>query len=126
MEPSPAHLAILAVIQGIPRGHVMTYGQIAEAAGLPRRARLVGQLLRRLPDGTDLPWHRVVNAQGTISERAGGAAGAQRRLLEREGVSFDEAERIELEVHRYVPARRGRANSSSRKAGARSKPRSRL
>ena len=81
---------IYAVVQSIPRGHVCTYGGVAERAGLPRRARLVGQALSQLAGGyRRVPWHRVINAQGRISfppRRA--AAIEQRRRLEREGVVF--------------------------------------
>ena len=98
MELEAKHLAILRVIQAIPRGHVMTYGQVAQAAGLPRRARLVGKLLRELPAGSNIPWHRVVNAQGTISDRGNDSVARQRRLLESEGVGFDNAGRIDLEL----------------------------
>ena len=80
----------------IPRGKVATYGQVAELAGLPGRARLVGRTLRDLPAGTRLPWHRVINARGRLSFPIGGDRYAlQRRRLEAEGVRFDN-ERISL------------------------------
>ncbi|MEM1230912.1 MAG: MGMT family protein [Pseudomonadota bacterium] len=72
------------VVASIPLGRVASYGQVAELAGLPRRARLVGRVLSQLPAGSKLPWHRVVNAAGAIAERAG--ADRQRQRLEREGV----------------------------------------
>lgn len=56
----------LALAQ-VPSGRVVTYGELASLAGLPRAARLVGQTLRKLPKDTRLPWHRVINAQGKIS-----------------------------------------------------------
>jgi len=76
------------VVSRIPKGHVATYGQVAELAGLPRAARLVGRALRLLPEGTRVPWHRVVNARGRISLRADGLGHEelQARLLRREGV----------------------------------------
>ena len=81
---------IYAVIARIPPGRVATYGQIAALAGLPRQARRVGHALRIQPDGAGLPWHRVINAQGGISDRGmGWEAGYQRHLLEEEGVVFD-------------------------------------
>ena len=58
---------IYAVLAAIPKGVVVSYGQVAELAGLPRAARLVGRTLSALPDDTQLPWHRVVNASGKIS-----------------------------------------------------------
>ena len=79
---------IYAVVARIPKGHVATYGQVAELAGLPRAARLVGRALRLLPEGTRIPWHRVVNARGRISARADGLGheDLQAHLLDREGV----------------------------------------
>lgn len=77
------------VVAAIPRGRVVTYGQIAHLAGMPSHARLVGRVLGNLPDGTRLPWHRVVNAGLKISLRGDDRAMLeQRRRLEREGVSF--------------------------------------
>jgi methylated-DNA-protein-cysteine methyltransferase-like protein len=80
---------IYRVTRRIPRGRVATYGQVARLAGLPGQARLVGYALAALPDGSDVPWHRVVNARGGISPRAdAGWADAQRALLEAERVRF--------------------------------------
>ena len=102
---SPAYRAIYAVVRRIPRGRVATYGQVASVAGLDGHARLVGYALHALPDGAPLPWHRVVNARGTVSRRRSGSApGArQRRLLEGEGVRFDGEGRLSLEVFRWRP-----------------------
>lgn len=80
-------LAILAVVRSIPRGRVSTYGLVAERAGLPRRARLVGRVLSGLPAGSDVPWHRVVGAGGRIAFPAGSRANREQRArLAREGV----------------------------------------
>ncbi|MBC6905571.1 cysteine methyltransferase [Saccharophagus sp. K07] len=59
--------AIFAVIKAIPAGRVATYGQVARLAGLPGAARLVGHTLRKLPENSQLPWHRIINAQGRIA-----------------------------------------------------------
>lgn len=58
---------IIAVVMAIPLGKVASYGQVAKMAGLPRHARLVGRLLSQLDEQTEVPWHRVINAQGKIS-----------------------------------------------------------
>lgn len=80
---------ILAAVRKIPRGRVCTYGDVADVAGLPRRARLVGTVLRQTPAARDLPWFRVINAGGRISFPAGSDAYLrQRRKLEAEGVIF--------------------------------------
>jgi methylated-DNA-protein-cysteine methyltransferase related protein len=95
--------AICAVIRRIPKGWVATYGQVAALAGLPRRARLVGHVLQHLDPAIDIPWHRVVNAKGEVSyslSRNGGDA-FQQRLLEREGVEFDDRNRFNLERFRW-------------------------
>ena len=79
---------ILAAVRRIPRGKVCTYGDVAEVAGLPRRARLVGTVLRQT-SGRGLPWYRVINAGGRISFPTGSDAYArQRHKLEAEGVTF--------------------------------------
>jgi methylated-DNA-protein-cysteine methyltransferase related protein len=80
---------VLAAVRRIPRGKVCTYGNVAEVAGLPRRARLVGTVLRQTPALPGLPWYRVINAGGRISFPVGSDAYArQRRKLEAEGVVF--------------------------------------
>ena len=99
-----AAAAICAVIRRIPKGWVATYGQVAAMAGLPRRARLVGYVLRHLDPASDVPWHRVVNAKGEVSwslSRNGGDA-LQQRLLEKEGVEFDKNNRFNLERFRWL------------------------
>jgi methylated-DNA-protein-cysteine methyltransferase-like protein len=67
---SDSYQRIYAVVARIPKGRVASYGQVAALAGLPRQARLVGYALNVLPADSDLPWHRVVNAEGRISLRA--------------------------------------------------------
>jgi methylated-DNA-protein-cysteine methyltransferase-like protein len=80
---------IWRTVSRVPPGAVATYGQIAREAGLGRRARRVGEALRHLPAGSDVPWHRVINARGEISLPAGSAAGeTQRQRLESEGIVF--------------------------------------
>ncbi len=87
---------ILTAVRAIPRGRVSTYGWIATLAGFPRQPRMVGYALRRA-DEVDLPWHRVVNAQGGISPRANAEwVRVQRQRLEQEGIRFDARGRIDL------------------------------
>lgn len=88
---------IWSVVRRVPRGRVATYGQIAEIAGLEGHARQVGYALHNLPPKSNVPWHRVVNAKGEISERTGGDSHElQRMLLEAEGVEFDAKGRMDL------------------------------
>ena len=106
---------IYAVIQAVPRGKVVTYGQVAALAGLPKRARLVGTALREAPEGLDLPWQRVINAGGRVSSRGGLGVeeGYQRHLLEEEGVVFNTHGRTDLERFGWDPdaAPRGRGRA---------------
>lgn len=77
------------VVEGIPRGHVLTYGEVARLAGMSRAARRVSQAMRRAPRSRALPWHRVVNAQGRISFPADSPGyRRQKARLEDEGVVF--------------------------------------
>ncbi|ADV68364.1 MGMT family protein [Deinococcus maricopensis] len=96
---------VLAAVQGIPSGRVMTYGSVAVLAGHPGAARQVGFVLRGLPDAADadVPWQRVVNASGGISTYRVGAGELQRALLEAEGVAFSAAGRCDLRVYGWWP-----------------------
>lgn len=77
------------IVHSIPPGRVATYGTVAKLAGLPRGARLVGRTLARLPGGSALPWHRVINSRGTISFPEGSAQHReQRERLLAEGIEF--------------------------------------
>lgn len=97
---------IYAAVRRIPSGHVATYGQIAQLAGIPRHARQVGYALHALPAGSDVPWHRVVNASGRISRRAEPYfEQIQHDLLEREGVVFKPSGDIPLNRFQWHPAR---------------------
>ena len=95
---------IWRVVARIPRGRVATYGQIAHLAGLPGQARQVGYALAALPDGSRVPWQRVVNARGQTSPRSSFDGAARQRLrLEEEGVVFDAAGRIDLARYLWKP-----------------------
>ena len=81
---------IWQVVASIPEGRVATYGQIARLAGYPSHARFVGSTLKKLPKGTNLPWFRVINAQGRISFPKGSEKYVrQHQLLLKEGVTFN-------------------------------------
>jgi methylated-DNA-protein-cysteine methyltransferase-like protein len=98
---------IYAVVRRIPKGRVATYGQVAELAGIPGHARQVGYALHALPQGTTVPWHRVINAKGEISVRSlPGAELIQQQLLAREGVLLNGLGREALARNRWVPRAR--------------------
>ena len=80
---------IWLVVNQIPRGKVASYGQVAKLAELPGYARYLGYVMKNLPKGTKLPWHRVVNSQGRLSfPRDSSSYQRQKSLLEKEGIVF--------------------------------------
>src|SRR5437763_1463441 len=99
MESSPSIFMLLrAVIARVPRGKVITYGQVAEAAGFAGAAR---QVVWALQDAKGLPWHRVVAAGGRIA--LPGEHGLEQRLrLEAEGVTF-RGSRVRMDLHGWSP-----------------------
>jgi methylated-DNA-protein-cysteine methyltransferase-like protein len=88
---------IYATVRRIPPGYVSTYGRIATLSGYAGQARLVGYALHALRTSTageDVPWWRVINARGYISNVYEPAV--QRALLEAEGIQFDARDHIDL------------------------------
>jgi len=81
---------VYALVRRVPRGQVVTYGQVAAMLGVPRGARAVGWALRALPEelAARVPWHRVVGTGGRISPRRGPGPEIQRRRLRAERVGF--------------------------------------
>lgn len=103
--PSP-FAAVYAIVRRIPRGRVMSYGQISQLLGKELSARAVGWAMRACP--TDLPWHRVVNARGGCSsDDLPDHPGLQRALLEAEGVPFNRAGCLPIESLRWAPPIKG-------------------
>ena len=95
---------IITMVCQIPSGSVATYGQIAKLAGIPKNSRQVGSILRDLPTGDGVPWYRVVNSKGEISQRGNGSSEkSQREVLEDEGVQFNENGRIDLKRFQWRP-----------------------
>ena len=81
---------VYSLVEGIPPGRVVTYGQVAALLGTPRGARAVGWALRVLPESraASVPWHRVVGGGGRITIRGGSGPVVQRRRLRAEGIRF--------------------------------------
>ena len=101
-SPTGLTLAIAATIRRIPRGKVSTYGEVAKAAGYPRCARQVSQVLQRVPG---LPWQRVLGSGGRIS-LPGEFGMEQRFLLQSEGVRFrGKCVNMAACEHKFPPAR---------------------
>ena len=92
MQQKKLYEMIFDVVQQIPYGKVASYGQISKIVGCCS-AQMIGFALASLadsPSGTDVPWQRVINAQGKISPHGFGVgSGMQRSLLEAEGIEFD-------------------------------------
>lgn len=107
-EPPRFYRLVYRVVRRVPRGKVVTYGQVAAILGQPRGARAVGVALGALrgPLVESVPWHRVINAAGRCSHRDGFWAGLQRERLEEEGVRFDHAGRVHLKTTRWAGPRR--------------------
>ncbi len=94
---------VFRLVRSIPRGRVMTYGQIAEILGEGYTPRTVGFVMHAANDKT--PWHRVINAQGGCSTRELVLPhDKQQRMLEAEGVSFNDRGRCELQTYLWIPA----------------------
>ncbi len=101
MKPYTEH--VIRIIQSIPEGYVMTYGQIAELAGSARGARQVVRILHSLSKAHNLPWHRVVNAKGEIAIKDDEARFLQMLTLQNEGVEVDDSGFIQLDIYRFIP-----------------------
>jgi methylated-DNA-protein-cysteine methyltransferase related protein len=108
-------VAVYGLVRRVPAGQVVTYGQVAALLGRPRSARAVGGAMLRCPE--DVPWHRVVNAQGGISRRRhAGSMLTQRIRLEQEGVRLRRG-RVPLARYRWEPSTRRAAPGRGRSAG---------
>lgn len=95
--------SVYRLVRKIPRGRVMTYGQIATILGAPRAARAVGYALRACKR-KNVPWQRVINHRGAISGRGDiERPHLQRVLLEQEGIRFNADERCDLKAYRWEP-----------------------
>lgn len=94
---------VIAIIQQIPEGRVMTYGQVAEQAGSRRGARQVVRILHSMSSAHNLPWHRVVNAKGEVAIPDDEGRFLQMMHLQEEGVEVSDGGKIDLERYRYTP-----------------------
>ena len=107
--------AVYALVRRIPPGQVVTYGQVAALVGRSRSARAVGGAMAHCP--ADVPWHRVVNAQGAISRRPRASGMLTQRIrLEQEGVRLRRG-RVPLGQYRWEPAARSKRASGPAQTG---------
>ena len=102
-DPQVRRTALYVVLDQVPAGKVVSYGQLAEMAGLGRAARWVGRTLGQLPSDTRLPWHRVLGASGRLSLAPGTPSGdEQRARLRAEGVNVAN-NRVDMSRHGWRP-----------------------
>ena len=97
---------VYELVLRIPRGRVMSYGLVARVLGGSYTALSIGEVMHATPnDGRNIPWHRVINAQGGLST-AGMTTppDLQQRLLEAEGIVFNEKDRCDLKKYLWTPA----------------------
>lgn len=93
---------VFFVLHQIPKGSVTSYGQVAKMAGFPGYARHVGKLLSNLPDGSTLPWHRVLNSQGKVSLK-GSDLERQRTKLIDDGIEVSFEGKVKLKQYLWQP-----------------------
>ena len=105
---------VYRIVRSIPPGRVMTYGQLAEILGDGYTPRTVGFVMHGSDDKT--PWHRVLNAQGGCSTRGIVLPhDKQQRMLEAEGVCFNDRGRCDLRTYIWIPGEKSRNRAASRK-----------
>lgn len=103
---------VYAMVKRIPRGRVITYGQLAKMLRLPGGARTAGFAIAACPSGRGIPWHRVVGAKGRILTQEP-VASLQRRLLESEGTHI-EGRGVDLSKHQWPAAANDRLKRKPR------------
>lgn len=93
---------VYALVAQIPKGRVMTYGQLAALAGSPYAARIVGGIAHW--GDPDLPWQRVVKKDGSLAEGYPGGIAGHQQALEVEGVEFNSQHQLDIEYLLWRPA----------------------
>ncbi len=91
---------VISIIKSIPKGKVMSYGQIAANAGNPWGARQVSRILHSMSKSHELPWHRVINSKGEISLKGDGAM-IQEVMLKSEGIKF-ENNKVDFKLYAHL------------------------
>ncbi len=93
---------VFSLVAQIPRGRVMTYGQIAALCGSPRASRIVGGIAHF--GDPDLPWQRVVHKDGTLAAGYPGGVSGHKQVLEAEGVKVSEDFKVDVEKLQWTPS----------------------
>ncbi len=103
-KPTSNYQHIWQTVLAIPAGKVASYGQIADLAGLPGRARLVGRCMGYAPEAMQVPWYRVLRANGQLAFKAGSNASIkQAGLLQEEGVAVIK-NRVKMDEYGWRPS----------------------
>jgi methylated-DNA-protein-cysteine methyltransferase-like protein len=95
---------VFQIVRAIPKGKVLTYGQVAVLVGAPRAARAVGGVLFGLGPQSQAPWHRVINREGGISTYRIGCGPLQKKRLQKEGLKFSRTGLVDLKLHQWFPS----------------------
>src|SRR5947209_20341782 len=106
-EPTMSWAPVYRLVKRIPRGRVMTYGQLARALRLRGGARTAGRAMAACPSGRGIPWHRVVGAGGRLLLREPNVS-LQRKLLETEGLHVVERRIENFPARQWLPGRKKR------------------
>lgn len=101
LRPRTFRERVHAIVRAVPRGRVVTYGQVALLAGKPHGARAVGWICHA--GGAGIPWQRVVNRTGGLASGFTGGRAGHRRALRRDGVRVGPDARVNLAVYRWQP-----------------------
>lgn len=91
---------VWAIVEQVPPGQVVSYGQLSILAGRPNAPRMAGWAMRTAPNG--LPCHRVVHSDGSLAP-ADMFGGMQRALLEQEGVVFQKSGKVNMKLSGFRP-----------------------
>lgn len=99
--------SVIKVVNLVPEGKVVSYGQVALYVGLPRAAREVGWILKSLEEAVELPWWRVINNEGRISIKGNkyNDADTQRKLLQAEAIEVTDLYEVDIEKYRWIAKR---------------------
>lgn len=96
-------MVVIEIIRAIPQGKVFSYGRVAKLAGNSRGARQVVRILHTCGEKEQLPWHRIISKDGSISLKPQHGYEKQRMMLEEEGIAFDTDGRVDLTRFLWQP-----------------------
>ncbi|MDR3114910.1 MAG: MGMT family protein [Treponema sp.] len=110
-------LRIIEAVQAVPAGRVSSYRDIAGATGLPQGARQVARILHALSRSQNLPWHRIIKANGRIALRPGQGQELQIQLLRSEGVAVTDEGAVAMDRYGNIPDVRKNRREAAKRLG---------